>query len=199
MLISHNLHDIFETANRITVLRLGRNVGVFERDKTTQQEVVAGDHGRHADEGLRHSGDGRSDAVSDAEVESSGRAGVARGRSSRPGRRRSARYGQPPSGNLGMLPIVVGLVLHRRLLQLQGDELLHRRSNFINIIVQMAGTCMLAYGVVFVLLLGEIDLSIGYVAGIARRRGRRTPAARAAVHQLNGLVCDGDRAPRDWR
>jgi D-xylose transport system ATP-binding protein len=41
VLISHNLHDIFETADRITVLRLGRNVGVFERTKTTQQEVVS--------------------------------------------------------------------------------------------------------------------------------------------------------------
>jgi D-xylose transport system ATP-binding protein len=40
MLISHNLHDIFETAHRITVLRLGRNAGVFERAKTTQEEVV---------------------------------------------------------------------------------------------------------------------------------------------------------------
>jgi D-xylose transport system ATP-binding protein len=40
VIISHNLHDVFETANRITVLRLGRNVGVYERDKTTQQEVV---------------------------------------------------------------------------------------------------------------------------------------------------------------
>src|SRR5215813_90089 len=40
VLISHNLHDVFETATRITVLRLGRNVGVFERDKTTQEEVV---------------------------------------------------------------------------------------------------------------------------------------------------------------
>ena len=40
VLISHNLHDIFEVATRITVLRLGRNVGVYERDKTTQQEVV---------------------------------------------------------------------------------------------------------------------------------------------------------------
>jgi D-xylose transport system ATP-binding protein len=40
VIISHNLHDIFETANRITVLRLGRNVGVFERATTTQQEVV---------------------------------------------------------------------------------------------------------------------------------------------------------------
>jgi D-xylose transport system ATP-binding protein len=40
VLISHNLHDIFETATRITVLRLGRNVGIFDRKATTQQEVV---------------------------------------------------------------------------------------------------------------------------------------------------------------
>jgi D-xylose transport system ATP-binding protein len=40
ILISHNLHDVFETATRITVLRLGRNVGVYERAKTTQSEVV---------------------------------------------------------------------------------------------------------------------------------------------------------------
>jgi D-xylose transport system ATP-binding protein len=40
VLISHNLHDIFETATWITVLRLGRNAGLFERANTTQQEVV---------------------------------------------------------------------------------------------------------------------------------------------------------------
>jgi D-xylose transport system ATP-binding protein len=40
VLISHNLHDIFEAANRITVLRLGRSIALFERTKTTQQEVV---------------------------------------------------------------------------------------------------------------------------------------------------------------
>jgi D-xylose transport system ATP-binding protein len=40
VLISHNLHDIFETATRITVLRLGRNAGLFERAKVTQEEVV---------------------------------------------------------------------------------------------------------------------------------------------------------------
>jgi len=40
VLISHNLHDIFETATRITVLRLGRNAGLFERARTTQEEVV---------------------------------------------------------------------------------------------------------------------------------------------------------------
>ena len=40
VLISHNLHDIFEVADRITVLRLGRNVAVFDRAETTQQTVV---------------------------------------------------------------------------------------------------------------------------------------------------------------
>ena len=40
VLISHNLHDVFETADRITVLRLGRDIGVFDRKATTQQEIV---------------------------------------------------------------------------------------------------------------------------------------------------------------
>src|SRR6185436_14836269 len=40
ILISHNLHDIFEVADRITVLRLGRDVGIYERLATTQEEVV---------------------------------------------------------------------------------------------------------------------------------------------------------------
>jgi len=40
VLVSHNLTDVFEVANRITVLRLGRNVGVYEREKTNQQEIV---------------------------------------------------------------------------------------------------------------------------------------------------------------
>jgi D-xylose transport system ATP-binding protein len=40
VLISHNLHDVFEVATRITVLRLGRDVGVYDREQTTQQEVV---------------------------------------------------------------------------------------------------------------------------------------------------------------
>jgi D-xylose transport system ATP-binding protein len=40
VLISHNLHDVFEVADRISVLRLGRNAGMFKRTETTQQEVV---------------------------------------------------------------------------------------------------------------------------------------------------------------
>jgi D-xylose transport system ATP-binding protein len=40
VLVSHNLTDVFEVAHRITVLRLGRNVGVYERDKTNEEEIV---------------------------------------------------------------------------------------------------------------------------------------------------------------
>jgi D-xylose transport system ATP-binding protein len=40
VIVSHNLVDVFEVATRITVLRLGRNVGVYEKGKTTQQEIV---------------------------------------------------------------------------------------------------------------------------------------------------------------
>jgi D-xylose transport system ATP-binding protein len=40
VLISHNLYDIFEVATRITVLRLGRSIRVFDREKTTQREIV---------------------------------------------------------------------------------------------------------------------------------------------------------------
>ena len=40
VLISHNLHDIFEVADTITVLRLGQNVAEFKRTETNQQQVV---------------------------------------------------------------------------------------------------------------------------------------------------------------
>jgi D-xylose transport system ATP-binding protein len=40
VIISHNLLDVFEVADRITVLRLGRNVGVFTRVNTTEEEIV---------------------------------------------------------------------------------------------------------------------------------------------------------------
>lgn len=40
VIISHNLHDVFEVATRITVLRLGRSVAIFEKAQTTQEAIV---------------------------------------------------------------------------------------------------------------------------------------------------------------
>jgi D-xylose transport system ATP-binding protein len=40
VLVSHNMSDVFEVADRITVLRLGQNVAEFETKQTTQRDVV---------------------------------------------------------------------------------------------------------------------------------------------------------------
>lgn len=70
------------------------------------------------------------------------------------------------AGDLGALPIVVGLVIIATIFQTQNENFLTAR-NFVNLIVQMAGITTIAIGLVYVLLLGEIDLSVGYVSAVA--------------------------------
>jgi D-xylose transport system permease protein len=70
------------------------------------------------------------------------------------------------SGELGSGPIIVGIVVITLYFYFK-DSTYVGASNFNNLIVQTAGTATIAYGVVFVLLLGEIDLSIGSVSGVA--------------------------------
>jgi len=70
------------------------------------------------------------------------------------------------SGNLGVLPVVVGEILIVTYFAFTATNFF-TAPNFVNVILQMAGTTLIAFGVVFVLLLGEIDLSIAYVSGIA--------------------------------
>ena len=90
------------------------------------------------------------------------------------------------SGNLGVLPIALGIVFIVVFFSFKATNFF-TANNFDNVIIQMAGTAMLAYGVVFVLLLGEIDLSISYVAGI----GAITVAELqlpGSGHVVNGLL-----------
>jgi D-xylose transport system permease protein len=70
------------------------------------------------------------------------------------------------SGNLGSWPVIIalGVVV---LVFSQTAQNFFTPANFTNIITQMAGTCLIAYGVVFVLLIGEIDLSVAFVSGVA--------------------------------
>jgi D-xylose transport system permease protein len=68
-------------------------------------------------------------------------------------------------GDLGALPIVIGLVVIAVVFQSQNSNFL-TAGNFLNLIVQAAGIMTIAMGVVFVLLLGEIDLSVGFVSGV---------------------------------
>jgi D-xylose transport system permease protein len=70
------------------------------------------------------------------------------------------------SGQLGSLPIISGLIIIAIVFQTQNDRFL-TSGNFVNLIVQSAAFAIIAMGIVFVLLLGEIDLSVGYVSAVA--------------------------------
>jgi D-xylose transport system permease protein len=70
------------------------------------------------------------------------------------------------AGDVGTLPIVVGLAGIVAFFYWKNENFL-TAGNFTNLMTQMAGVTTIAIGVVFVLLLGEIDLSIAYVSGVA--------------------------------
>ena len=130
ILISHNLHDVFETADRITVLRLGRNVGIFDRRHDDPAGRRRGDHRRSADEGVGHPVHRRRRRVTHG--------GRRRARS-----RAAARGGATPDGARRALAAGVAEPAHRQPrpgadhrrraprhhhLRLHGHELLHRRQ-----------------------------------------------------------------------
>jgi D-xylose transport system permease protein len=69
------------------------------------------------------------------------------------------------SGDLGSLPIFLGLIIICIVFQSQNDRFL-TAGNFVNLLVQTAPYAVIAMGVTFALLLGEIDLSIGFVSGV---------------------------------
>src|SRR4051812_34150088 len=69
-------------------------------------------------------------------------------------------------GDTGSLPAVLGIVVLVAIFGIsQGDTFLST-NNFANLINQGAAIMVLAMGLVFVLLLGEIDLSAGFTAGM---------------------------------
>ena len=69
------------------------------------------------------------------------------------------------AGDLGSLPIIVGIVL---ILITFGtlEENFFTERNFSNLILQMAAIATMAIGIVFVLLIGEIDLSVAFVSAV---------------------------------
>ncbi|MCU1376049.1 MAG: xylose transport system permease protein XylH, partial [Actinomycetia bacterium] len=68
-------------------------------------------------------------------------------------------------GESGVLPVIAGLILISALFQSLNSKFL-TSGNLVNLLIQGAAYMLLAMGEVFPLLLGEIDLSIGFVSGI---------------------------------
>ena len=69
------------------------------------------------------------------------------------------------AGQSGVLPVVLGVILIAIIFQTQNSRFLSA-GNLVNLLVQASVFMLIGMGEVFVLLLGEIDLSLGYVAGI---------------------------------
>lgn len=69
------------------------------------------------------------------------------------------------SGDIGSLPAVLGLVALIAVFGFMSEYFLTNR-NFANLLTQAAPVMVIAMGLVFVLLLGEIDLSAGYASGV---------------------------------
>ncbi|MEV6265151.1 sugar ABC transporter permease [Streptomyces sp. NPDC051784] len=69
-------------------------------------------------------------------------------------------------GDLGSIPVIIGLIIICVVFQSLNSEFLSAK-NVSDIAVTMVATGMMAVGIIFVLLLGEIDLSVGSVSGVA--------------------------------
>ncbi len=69
------------------------------------------------------------------------------------------------AGELGSWPVIIGLIIIAAFFYYKDTNFLSG-SNLNNLISQMAGVVIIAYGTVFVLLLGEIDLSAGFLSGV---------------------------------
>ena len=70
------------------------------------------------------------------------------------------------NGDLGQIPVIIGLFAICIVFQLANNIFLSS-FNLVNLLVQASIVITIAYGVVIILLLGEIDLSMGFTAGIS--------------------------------
>jgi D-xylose transport system permease protein len=97
-----------------------------------------------------------------------------------------ARWEGIRAGDVGSWPVIAGLAVIAVFFT-QRNANFFTAANFDNLIVQVAGTATIAIGVVYVLLIGEIDLSIGYVSGVAGVLLAELQLP-GSSHQLPGLI-----------
>jgi D-xylose transport system permease protein len=69
-------------------------------------------------------------------------------------------------GDLASLRVVLGLAVIWAIFQFQNDRFLSA-ENLTNLMLQITAVGLISIGIVYVLLLGEIDLSVGAVSGLA--------------------------------
>jgi D-xylose transport system permease protein len=169
ILISHNLNDIFEVADDIAVLYLGAMVAQVPPYGCDVQSGGRADHhrpvrrpgperpGRRAGGGGQVTTQTSSNLGSDAPGPSSpGFGDIVR-----------AYVTKLRGGDLGSLPAILGLVVLVIVFAALRPGRFTDPFNVANLTNQAAAIVVLSMGLVFVLLLGEIDLAAGYTGGTA--------------------------------
>jgi D-xylose transport system permease protein len=194
IMISHNLNDVFAVADRLAVMRLGQVVGagkISEFDPQLAVELMTiGRSTRQADAASR---DAAKTTYSAAPLDEPGsdvgsppslaaeaaprKAAAADEANAVAAPAAGARVAQTfgdyarsawtgiLAGESGILPVLFGMVLIGLVFQSQNAEFLSA-GNLVNLLVQGSVFMLIGMGEVFALLLGEIDLSLGFVAGI---------------------------------
>ncbi|WP_078549903.1 ATP-binding cassette domain-containing protein [Thioclava sp. F36-6] len=177
VMISHNLNDVFAVSDRLAILRLGEMVSQGPIEEYDTQRVVelmttgksdhvveagamraaasiAAENAKDVAAQREASGDSGPSAVVGATTEDQSFSSYL-----------SRTWAKIKAGESGVLPVLLGFVLISLIFQLQNPKFLSP-GNVVNLLVQGSVFMMIGMGQVFVLLLGEIDLSLGFVAGI---------------------------------
>ena len=212
ILVSHNMADVQAVADRIVVTAAGsqrrgvpRRGGHHRSSWSPPSPGPATTSSPPAPRGQRMPQTRREPRMSDVKDPDADDDGL-RGR--RRHRRRAAHPQQGPGrhvahlfwnrlkgGELGTLPVIVGLIVICAVFYAREPAFLSSRS-LVSMTQFAAPTGIIALGIVLVLLLGEIDLSVGSVAGF-------TSAIMAVMVVNNGAVARGGHAGRasasGWR
>ena len=170
VVISHNLADVFEVADRIVVLRLGSDRRRLHSRADHRGACRRGDHrpGGNGDEAAADAEE-RVEQIEEDGDERSSRRGTGELRARRAGAVKATtqetlrRFIQ---GDLASLRVVIGLAVIWIIFQSQNDRFLSA-ENLTNLMLQITAVGLISVGIVYVLLLGEIDLSVGAVSGLA--------------------------------
>jgi D-xylose transport system permease protein len=109
-------------------------------------------------------------------------------------RRRVGR--QRAGGDVGSLPAILGLLVLTLVFAVLRPDTFTQSFNFANLINQSSAVIVIAMGLVFILLLGEIDLSAGFTAGtsgavlaiVLTRQGQPWPVAVLAGLATGALI-----------
>ncbi|KEP68360.1 ABC transporter permease [Thioclava dalianensis] len=176
VMISHNLNDVFAVSDNIAILRLGEMVSQGPVDSYDTQRVVElmttgkSDHVVEPGKGRAAPSIAAENARDVAEARAaSGESGpsavVGAGQTESFASYMNGVWSRVKAGESGVLPVLLGFVLISAIFQFQNDKFLSN-GNLVNLLVQGSVFMMIGMGQVFVLLLGEIDLSLGFVAGI---------------------------------